>query len=192
MVGAAGVFVVVDHPVHEAVDQDVRAAYREGIGPDWRDLPHVITWTRTVGMTLEEVQLEIVEAGDRQVEARTNQVGLDIAFAELIGHSQQHVLDRAKFDFAVEYLAQRQARGELAVNAVFTVAGISLAAVVGVIDKQKVVSVLPAVGVLKGDGLLYLRVDGVVLAIEIRQAVALPLNQVTGHGMRGEQHAASG
>ena len=37
--------VVVDHPVHEAVDQDVRIADRNGVGPGRRDLPDIVAGT---------------------------------------------------------------------------------------------------------------------------------------------------
>ena len=106
VVGAFAVLVVVDHPVHEAIDQDVRITHGNGVGPDRGDLPDVVTRATAFGVALVEVQLEVVEPGNRQVETRTDQVGLGIALTELVRHGQQHVFDRAEFDLLVEDFAQ--------------------------------------------------------------------------------------
>jgi hypothetical protein len=49
-----------------------------------------------------------------------------------------------------------------------------LAVVVGAVDEQEVVAVLPSVGVFEGYRLLNRRVDREVLAVQIAQAVGLP------------------
>ncbi|MOA32445.1 hypothetical protein D3C78_1536650 [compost metagenome] len=92
---AFAVDIVVDDPVHEAVDQHVRVTHRDGVGPDRRDLPDVVARAVAFGVTVVEVQLEVVEARDGQVEARADQVRLGVVFTELVGHGQQDVLDRA-------------------------------------------------------------------------------------------------
>ena len=125
-------------------------------------------------MAAIEVEGEVVEARYRQIKARADQVGLAVAFAIFIGHGQQHVLDRAIFEFAVEDLAERQARAELAVIGVRAFVGVFLAVVEDAVDKQEVVTVLPFVGMFERDGLLDRRVDREVLAVQVGQAVGLP------------------
>ncbi|CAI8924847.1 MutT-like protein [Priestia megaterium] len=190
VVGAFAVLVVVDHPVHEAIDQDVRIAHRNGVGPDRGDLPDVVTRAAAFGVTLVEVQLEVVETRNRQVETRTDQVRLGIAFTELVRHGQQHVLDRAELQFLVEDFAKRQARADFAVVGVRTDAGVVLAVVENLVDEHEVVAVFPCIGVLESDGLLNARVDLEVLAIEVGQAVVLPLQQVAGHGLAPGQQGS--
>ncbi|MCY1178564.1 hypothetical protein D9M73_189180 [compost metagenome] len=188
--------VVIHNPVHEAIDENVGLAHRNGVGPDRGDLPDVVTGTAAFGVTLVEVQLEVVEARDCQVETRTDQVGLGIALTKLVGHGQQHVLDRAELQLLVKDLAERQAWLEFAVVSVFTREMVFLAVVEDFVDEEEVVAVLPGIGVFEGHRLLDARVDLEVLAIQIGQAVVLPLQQIAGHGLapgqhRSRQHQAS-
>ncbi|MNS36772.1 hypothetical protein D3C72_689700 [compost metagenome] len=187
MVLAFAVDVVVYHPVHEAVDQDVRATHRNGVGPDRSDLPDIVTRTATLGVTIIEVQLEVIETRNGQVETRTDQVRLGVVFAELIRHGQQHVLDRAELQLLVKDLAERQAWLEFAVVSVFTREMVFLAVVEDFVDEEEVVAVLPGIGVFEGHRLLDARVDLEVLAIQVGQAVVLPLQQVAGHGLTPSQ-----
>ncbi len=87
-------------------------------------------------------------------------------------------------------LAQRQARAE------FAVVGVAVAAADAVepdvVDEKEHVAPGPAAGVLEGDGLLGVGVDLVVLAVEVGEAVVLPVQQVAGHGRGGEQAAGEG
>ncbi|MCY1444138.1 hypothetical protein D9M71_605910 [compost metagenome] len=193
MVGTAIVLVVVHHPVHEAVDQDVGIAHRDGVAPHRGDLPDIVTRAAAVGLPVVEVDLEIVEAGNRQVEARTDQVGLDVAFTELVGHRQQHVGHRTELDLLVEDLAEGQARLELAVVGVVTDLRVLVAVVEDLVQEEEVIAVLPAIRVLEGHGLLNLRIDLEVLAVEVGQAVVLPEQQITGEGLAtSEQSGGKG
>ncbi|MCY1435027.1 hypothetical protein D9M71_511060 [compost metagenome] len=106
MIGAAGVLVVIHDPVDVAVDQQVRVAQWQGVGPGRADLPDIIARARAFGLAVIEVQGKKVETRYRQVETGTDQVGLGVVFAVLVGHGQQHVLDRAEFETAVEDLAE--------------------------------------------------------------------------------------
>nr|GFD61051.1 hypothetical protein [Tanacetum cinerariifolium] len=63
-----------------------------------------------------EVQLEVVEAGNLQVQARADEPGFDVAFTELVGAGQEHVLDRAEVEVVAAHLGQRQTRAVLAVQ----------------------------------------------------------------------------
>src|SRR5690606_37137067 len=113
----AVIVFVAHHPLDEAVDDQVGVAYRQGVAPHRGDLPQafVIAFDAAIGVTTVEVQLEVVGAGNGQVEARADQLVLDVAFAELVGGGQQHVGHRAGGQAGAGQLAEGQARGEFAV-----------------------------------------------------------------------------
>ncbi|MNY30545.1 hypothetical protein D3C86_1646580 [compost metagenome] len=134
-----------------------------------------------------EIQGEIVEARHREVEAGADQVGLAFAFAILVSHGQQHILDRAVFEAAVEDLAQGQTRAELAVKGVAAFAAVLFAVVEDLVDEQEVVAIFPSVGMFERHRLLDRRVDLEVLAVQVAQAVGLPQQQIAGHGLAGGQ-----
>ncbi|MNF67317.1 hypothetical protein D3C84_491270 [compost metagenome] len=192
VVGALGGGVlVVPHPVHETVDHQVRVAHRNGVGPHGGDLPlagRVVG--DAVGLAVVEVQLEVVEAGQLQVEARAEQVVLVAVLATLVGGGQQHVADGAEFQLPVEQLAEGQSRGDLTVVGVLAQVRVFLAVVVDLVDEDEQVAEGPAAGVLEGEGLLDFRVDLEILAIQIGQAVVLPQQWAVGQRVAGSQQAA--
>ncbi|MCY1535421.1 hypothetical protein D9M68_708260 [compost metagenome] len=140
-----------------------------------------------VRLAVVEVQLEVVEAGDVEVEARAEQVVLHAVLAALVGGGEQHVLDRAERQVGAADLAERQARGNLAVVGVAAGQAVVLALVVDLVDEDEQVAEAPAAGVLEGPGLLGRRIDGEILAPEEGQAVVLPLQQVAGRGLAADK-----
>ena len=58
------------------------------------------------------------------------------------------------------------------------------------VGEEEQVAEAPAAGVLEGDGLLDLRVDLEIVAVEVGQAVVLPVQQVAGDGLAARQQAA--
>src|SRR5690606_38817641 len=154
----------------------------------------------TVGFAVVGVDGEAVEARYCQIHGWAEQVDLvrravGLAFAALVGGRDQHVLDRAEGQVFPGDLAQRQAWAELAVVGASVLARVAVEPLV--VDEQEHVAPAPAAGVLEGDGLLdggfaaiLARVDREVLAVEIGQAVVLPVH--LGEGWRGEQAAGQG
>ena len=189
MVGAARILVVVDHPVHVAVDQHIGIAQWQGVGPHRGDLPHALAGAIAFGEALVEVQLEVIEAGHVQVEARADQVGLGVAFAELVGHGQQHVFDWAELKRLVKDFAEGQPWRELTVIGVRADVAIFFAVIKDAVEEEEVIAVLPAVCVFEGQGLLNRRIDLKVLAPQVSQAVGLPLQQVASNGRGPAQQA---
>lgn len=142
------------------------------------------------GLALVEVKLEVVETRDLQVERRTDQVRLVIALTKLVSCGNQHIADRPELELLAEDLAQRKPWRELAVIGVIASGCVFLAVVEDLVDEEEVVAVLPAVRVLKGEGLLIFRVDSKVSSIEIGQAITLPLEDIPCHGGCSSQQTA--
>src|SRR5690554_6861310 len=188
-VGVFAVAVVIHHPVDVAIDQDVGAAGRQGDGPHRGDLPGAAYIARRVGVAVVGVQLQVVEAGYRQVEARAEQVVLDVTTAALVGAGQQDVGDGAELDFATTDLAEGQTRSDLAVPGAVVAGGILRAVVVDAVHEQEQVAEAPAADVLEGDGLLNGRVDFEVLAVQVGETVVLPEQGGSGGQARGQREA---
>nr|AAK50296.1 MutT-like protein [Pseudomonas sp. ADP] len=191
VVVATAVAVVVHHPVHETVDENVRFADGDGVAPHRGDLPDVAAGAAAVGGAQVGIELEVIEAGDVQVDRRADQVGLDVVFTEPVGGGDQHVLDRPEGEVGTGDLAQREARAEFAIEGMAVTRAVGgLGVVLDHLYGQEQVTEAPAARVLEGDGLLDFRVDLEILAVEVGQAVVLPLHQVTGNGLAACQQTA--
>lgn len=93
--------VVVDH-----VDDQIRVAERDDVAPRGGDLPDIPAVALAVRPAQIGVELEIVETGNRQVDGRAQQVGVDIVLAEFVGGGRQHILDRAERQVGTADLAE--------------------------------------------------------------------------------------
>src|SRR5690606_24734968 len=124
-------------------------------------------------MAIVSVQLQVVEAGNGQVEAGPEKVVFDVTAAALIGAGQQDVGDRAECEFLSADLAEGQARGDLAIPGTVIARCVPGTVVMDAVDENEQVADAPAAGVLEGHRLLDGRVDLEVLAVEIGQAVVL-------------------
>lgn len=106
VIRAARVLIVVDHPVHVAVDDQIRLTDRQGVRPHWRDLPNATARSIAFWVAFVEVQLEEVKAWNIQVEPWADQVSVGVTFAKLIRQGQQHVFDGAELKRLAEDFAE--------------------------------------------------------------------------------------
>src|SRR5690606_36881947 len=98
----------------------------------------------------------------------------------LVSTGQQYIGDRTECDLLSTQLAERQARCDFPIPGAVVAIGILGPVVVNAVDKQEQVAKTPAADMLEGDCLLGLGVDLEIIAVQVGQAVVLPLQGGSG------------